>query len=205
MWSSSEVSPGEPDRDGTRLWGLVRFPFISTADHLFAVPSTRGQHHTRVLPWRVVGSASQMFSGIQGRLLLGVPFPSPDRWITAHMIWWLLGDEGGMFSQCCHPPPRMQPPQELLPHLCDPRVPVCRLASKAPKQSGEALSRRSLGLYMCWGDCYTCFPPCGWKLIIEAMIYQALTTFNLSLTISWGRYWYICLVCEAWVRWLVQS
>lgn len=91
-------------------------------------------------------------------------------------------------------------PQELLPHLCDPRVPVCRLASKALKQSGEALSRRSLGLYICWGDCYTCFPPCGWKLIIEAMIYQALTTFNLSLTISWGRYWYICLVYEAWVR-----
>ena len=81
--------------------------------------------------------------------------------------------------------------------LCNPGVPVCCLVSEAVRRSGEALSRRCLGLYICLGDCYACFLPCGWKLITEAMIYWALTAFNLSLTISWGRCWYICLVYEA--------
>ena len=95
------------------------------------------------------------------------------------------------------PTSRVQSPGITASSLCDPRVPVCRVVSEAVRQSAEALRRRCLLLYICLGDCYACFLPCGWKLIIEAMIYRALTAFNLSLTISWGRCWYICLVYEA--------
>lgn len=69
-----------------------------------------------------------------------------------------------MFSQCCHLTSGTQPPEVAATSLCEPRVPVCPLASKAMRQAGEALSHRRLGLYICLADCYIYFTWCGWVI-----------------------------------------
>lgn len=61
----------------------------------------------------------------------------------------------------CHLPLGIQPSGVAATSSCDPKVPISHLASKAVRQSGEVLSHRRLGLYICLGDCYICFPPCG--------------------------------------------
>lgn len=180
MWSSSEVSPGEPVRgaDGAQATsqGWVRLPGLSvlTADPPFAVPLTRGQHHTRVVPQRAfMGSAFQML----GDCYPGGPSPFPR--LVNHCLYDTVasGRRGRDVFPVLPPPPGMQPPGVAPATLCDPRVPVCHLASKAVRKSGEALSHRSLGLDMCLSDCYICVPPCG--RVINYRSCNLLGTYNI--------------------------